>query len=230
MSKTRTGRRQFLATAAVAPMILSAAAQQANDRLTMGLIGSGGRGRNVMAAFIELGAQVGAVCDIYEPNLLEGSTPPPPAPRLTATTDSVLDRKDIDAVLIATPDHWHVPMMLDAVYAGKDVYCEKPMSHSICEGMRAIQGVRATDRIVQIGMQRRIHSLDHQSQTDGRRRRHRQIVCAKAQWNWIRFAAARQLPLPAKLDWDSSSAAPLRAMQPMIFRSWRISGSFPAAT
>ena len=69
----------------------------------------------------------------------------------------MLERSDIDAVLIATPEHQHCQQMVLAVQAGKDVYCEKPMSHSIEEGAWAVSEVRKTDRIVQIGMQRRAH-------------------------------------------------------------------------
>ena len=155
MKDPRTPRRQFLAATAAAPMFLASSAQGANDRLVMALIGSGGRGRNVTGAFVELGAQCAAVCDVYKPNLEKGLAIAGAGARAYADYREILERKDIDAVLIATPDHWHVPMMLDAVQAGKDVYCEKPMSHSISEGNRAIRGVRATDRIVQIGMQRR---------------------------------------------------------------------------
>ena len=67
----------------------------------------------------------------------------------------ILDRKDVDAVVIATPDHWHVPITIDAVRAGKDVYCEKPVTHTIAEGAPLIAAVRDSKRIVQIGLQQR---------------------------------------------------------------------------
>jgi predicted dehydrogenase len=222
MNKTRPGRRQFLAAAAAAPLILPAAAQQASDRISMGLIGSGGRGRNVMAAFIELGAQFGAVCDVYEPNLARGLEAASTGAQPYSDYRRVLERKDLNAVLIASPDHWHVPMMLDAVSAGFDVYCEKPMSHSISEGVRAIRGVRATDRIVQIGMQRRSTPWiieAKQKMDDGIIGK---VVMAKAQWNWIRSRSLNNTPLDGKLDWRMfSGPAPYRDLEPMRFRSWR---------
>ena len=215
-------RRSALQAAASAPLFLASSAQGANDRVNMALIGAGGRGRNVTAAFIELGAPCVAVADVYEPNLQKGLEAASPGAQPYTDYREILDRKDIDAVLIATPDHWHVPMMLDAVQAGKDVYCEKPMSHSISEGNRAIQGVRATDRIVQIGMQRRSTPwiIDAKKMVDdgaiGK------VVFAKAQWNWTVSRPLDNSELPGKLDWESFvGPAQHRAMEPMIFRRWR---------
>ena len=136
-------------------MLLPTGAAGANERISVALVGAGGRGRRVMAAFRELGSPVPAVCDVYGPNLAQGLDGADEGAQGYTDYRRVLERDDVDAVLIATPDHWHVRMMLDAVSAGKDVYCEKPMSHSISEGRRAIEGVRASDRVVQIGMQRR---------------------------------------------------------------------------
>jgi predicted dehydrogenase len=75
----------------------------------------------------------------------------------------LLERKDIDAVLIASPEHWHHNHLIDAVKAGKDAYCEKPMSWSIEQGANMVKEVRKTDRIVQIGMQRRSSPLVHEA-------------------------------------------------------------------
>ncbi len=193
----------------------------------MALIGSGGRGRRVTEAFIELGAKCAAVADVYEPNLKKGLEVAGDGAKGYGDYREILDRSDIDAVLIATPDHWHVPMMLDAVQAGKDVYCEKPMSHSISEGNRAIRGVRATDRIVQIGMQRRSTPWvieAKQMVADGAIGR---IVFAKAQWNWIRSGPLNNAPLEGKLDWKAFvGPAQYRELEPMIFRRWRSFWSF----
>ena len=152
---TTQRRRDFLAAAAAVPLLFPSSARGANDRVQFALIGAGGRGRGVASRFIELGAPCTAVCDIYEPNLAKGVEMAGDGTATYGDFRRVLDRKDVDTVLIATSDHWHVPMMLAAVSAGKDVYCEKPMTHSIAEGVRAIREVRATNRIVQIGMQRR---------------------------------------------------------------------------
>jgi len=217
-----SSRRHFLASAAAAPLLLSNAARGANDRLAIGLVGAGGRGRNVAGAFIELGAKVGAVCDVFEPNLKKGLELAGEGASGYVDYREVLDRQDLDAVLIATPDHWHVPMMLDAVQAGKDVYCEKPMTHSISEGVRAIRGVRATDRIVQIGMQRRSTPWIRDAKRmvdDGLIGK---INFAKAQWNWIRSGPLDNEPLEGRLDWERFVGPGRESdFEPMKFRSWR---------
>ena len=78
-----------------------------------------------------------------------------PTRRTPATIAPFLDRKDIDAVVIATPDHWHVPITIDAVRAGKDVYCEKPVTHTLAEGAPLIAAVHESKRVVQTGTQQR---------------------------------------------------------------------------
>ncbi len=215
-------RRDFLTAAAVAPLLFPSSARGANDRVQFALIGAGGRGRGVASRFIELGAPCTAVCDIYEPNLAKGVEMAGDGTATYGDFRHVLDRKDVDAVLIATPDHWHVPMMLAAVSAGKDVYCEKPMTHSIAEGVRAIREVRATDRIVQIGMQRRSTPWIIEAKKlvdDGIIG---EIYMAKAQWNWVRSAPLNNSPLESKVDWNAFlGSAPKRPIEPQRFRSWR---------
>lgn len=207
-------------------MFLPAAAVGANERVTIALIGAGGRGRRVMAAFRELGSPVPAVCDVYEPNLALGLEGADEGAQGYGDYRRVLERDDLDAVLIATPDHWHVPMMLDAVAAGKDVYCEKPMSHSISEGVRAVQGVRATDRIVQIGMQRRstpwIIEMQ-QSVADGAIG---QITMARAEWNWAISKPLDNSELAGELDREGFLGGAGRSLEPMMFRNWRYFWAF----
>jgi predicted dehydrogenase len=131
----------------------------ANDRIRVGIIGAGGRGRYLIAQFKEMGAEVNAVCDIYEPNLRAGLKDASTGAREQHDYRRLLDDKSIDAVIIATPDHWHAKMTIDAVEAGKDVYVEKPMAHKIDEGFEVIAAVRRTRRVVQCGMQRRSAEL-----------------------------------------------------------------------
>lgn len=179
-----------------------------------------------MAAFRELGSPVPAVCDVYEPNLALGVEAADEGAEGYDDYRRILDRDDVDAVLIATPDHWHVRMMLDAVSAGKDVYCEKPMSHSISEGVRAVQGVRATDRIVQIGMQRRstpwIIEMQ-QAVADGAIGR---VTMARAEWNWAISRPLDNSELPGKLDEERFLGGAAESLEPMMFRRWRYFWSF----
>src|SRR5437588_6659388 len=148
-------RRSFL--------LASAAAQTrivgANDRIRAGIIGAGGRGRYLTGQFKELGVEMAGVCDIYEANLQAGLKEANTGARSFDDYRKLLDDKSIDAVIVATPDHWHARMVIDAVEAGKDVYVEKPMAHKIDEGFAVISAVRRTRRIVQVGMQRRSAEL-----------------------------------------------------------------------
>ncbi|MBI4476684.1 MAG: Gfo/Idh/MocA family oxidoreductase [Acidobacteria bacterium] len=157
-------RREFLqATVAAAVAARSSslgAAQGANDRIRVGVIGCGNRGNQVATDWMKHKDSVfTAACDVAADRLEKT------AARLGATQSNkvdeyedyrrILDRKDVDAVLIATPDHWHSPMLIDAVAAGKDVYLEKPISNGIEAAIRMLDAWRNSDRIVQVGLQQR---------------------------------------------------------------------------
>ena len=218
-------RRAFL-IASAAPMLLPSSAAGANERVSIALIGAGGRGRRVLAAFRELGSPAPAVCDVYQPNLAKGIEAADDGAQGYGDYRRILERDDIDAVLIATPDHWHVPMMLDAVSAGKDVYCEKPMSHSISEGVRAIRGVRATDRIVQIGMQRRSTPWIVEMQQEVAGGAIGTITMARAEWNWAISAPLDNSSLEGELDTASFVGSAAKSLEPMMFRKWRYFWAF----
>jgi predicted dehydrogenase len=128
----------------------------ANDRINVGVIGVGGRGTYVAREFAKAGqgdsnAQVLAVCDVYQKRLTKNKE--------HHKCDGYLDyrellaRGDIDAVVVATPDHWHATIALEAMDGGKDVYLEKPMCHTIDEARRLVDTARETKRIVQVGSQ-----------------------------------------------------------------------------
>lgn len=148
-------RRSFLLTAAASQM----PAVGANDRVRAGIIGGGGRGRYLIGQFKELGVDVGVVCDVYQPNLDAAVSEAGAGARPVRDYRRLLDDKTLDAVIVATPDHWHARMVIDAVEAGKDVYVEKPLAHKIDEGFAIIEAVRRTRRIVQVGTQRRSAEL-----------------------------------------------------------------------
>src|SRR3954453_5134924 len=148
-------RRKFLAPAlTAAPLFVPRSAWGANDRLTYGLIGSGGRGRYLQGNFQKLGAECLAIAEVYEPNLQNALKTTPDAKPYVDYHD-LLAQPGVDAVVIATPDHQHAPMLYAALDAKKDVYLEKPMSHSLEESQAMIKAVRKTQQIVQVGMQRR---------------------------------------------------------------------------
>jgi predicted dehydrogenase len=128
----------------------------ANDRVHVGLIGCGGRGRYVARLMRDApGVAFGAVCDVYAPNANKAREWAGPGARALGDFRRVLDLKEIDAVLVATPDHWHAIPTLLACQAGKDVYVEKPLAHSIREGRAMVEAARRYNRIVQAGTQHR---------------------------------------------------------------------------
>lgn len=152
-------RRRFLATSsaiAVAPMFIPARAFGANDRVITGHIGVGGQGRSNLMQFADHAA---ILCDVDSSHLATATE------KLREKTGRavdgvadfrrILDRKDIDAVVISTPDHWHAIPTIEACRAGKDVYCEKPLSLTIDEGVRMVEAARQHNRIVQTGSQQR---------------------------------------------------------------------------
>src|SRR6476646_6313355 len=132
----------------------------ANETITVGCIGTGGRCRKLMQSLATIpGVNITAVCDIWNFHLDEGRKLAQPGAFATKDYRAVLERKDIDAVLIGTPDHWHVPITVDACAAGKDVYVEKPLTHDLSEGARVIDAQNRNSRIVQVGTQQR--SMPH---------------------------------------------------------------------
>ena len=161
-----SGRRRFLRTSLGATALLagtrvvSAAALGANDRIRIGVIGTGGRARGLMRNLKDLpGQQIVAVSDVYEPRMVEAAAIPATQAATVADYRRILDDKEIDAVLIGAPDHWHKTMTLEALAAGKDIYVEKPVSHALEEGEEMVKAVEASKQVVQTGTQQR--SWDH---------------------------------------------------------------------
>ncbi|HET7842025.1 MAG TPA: Gfo/Idh/MocA family oxidoreductase [Terriglobia bacterium] len=128
----------------------------ANDTIRIGVLGSGQRAHYLMSLANQVpGTEIVAVADVYAPNREKALKSAAPNAAGTLDYHEVLDRKDVDAVIIGAPDHWHKPMLLDALSAGKDAYCEKPVIHAIEEGDELIRAVENSKRVVQCGMQQR---------------------------------------------------------------------------
>jgi predicted dehydrogenase len=128
----------------------------ANDRIRLGLIGSGGRGRQDWATFLKQPeVEPVAVCDVYDPFREKGIAMTEGRARAYKDFRELLEQKDIDAVIVATPDHWHALMTTAACEAGKDVYCEKPLTLMAHEGRKMIDAARRNGRVVQTGSQQR---------------------------------------------------------------------------
>ena len=172
-------RRDFIKTGAAAaigaPSIVKAIGR---DKIRMGFIGIGNRGTQVMRVFQQQpDVEVVALCDCYEPYLMRDQAAIDPkfaefgikgaipkfgesdrfGPNVKRYSDyrRLLDDKNVDAVMIATPDHWHAIMTVDAINAGKDVYCEKPLSATIFEGRAMVNAQKASKQVVAVGLNRR---------------------------------------------------------------------------
>jgi predicted dehydrogenase len=200
-------RRQFLSGGAVTALAAQRGVLGANDRVVVGLVGCGGRGRYVAGLMREApGVEYGAAADAYLPNAERASQWAGRNARAYQDFRRLLDRKDIDAIHIATPDHWHALITVLACQSGKDVYVEKPLTHNVREGRAMVSAARRYNRIVQAGTQHR--SSPHFREVE-------QIVQSGAlgNVNWVRaWNYANMFPQgighepdsdpPAGLDWD----------------------------
>lgn len=209
-----------------APYFVPSSAFGANERIVMGIIGSGGRGRGVMRDLMEGGAQFAAVCDVYEPNLNEGIKVAESAGGKATRYldyDEMLDKQtDLDAILIATPEHQHCTQLVHVVASGRDCYCEKPFSHTIEEGAKTVCKVREYNQIVQVGMQRRSSPMVRQGKEVIDSGALGDIHFVRAKWNWQYSSKLDNSPLGGELD-VKRFISPARRIdfEPMKFRYWR---------
>ena len=241
--KIRSSRRQFLqASAAVVggslavsriPLVaepLGGSTQQvsASDRVRFGMVGVGMQGSGLLATAIALpGVQCAAACDLYDGRHVRAREIAGANLKTTRRYQELLADKDIDCIVAAVPDHWHRKIVVDAVSAGKDIYCEKPMSHSVADGVAMVAAAKKSGRIVQIGSQRTSS-----------------VLCAKARelvakgvlgdLQLVEGSLGRNNPngawvyppppdvSPATLDWDTwQGDVPKRPFDPKIFARWR---------
>ena len=243
MNKALFSRRAFLRTTAgvagaslvagenfLKPeyMLASDQAVAASDRVRFGIVGVGMEGNSLLATAIQLqGVQCVAAADLYDARHVLAKEIAGNQIRTTRRYQDLLDAKDIDAIIVAVPDHCHKQVVVDALAAGKDVYCEKPMSHNPADGLAMVAAAKKTDRIVQIGAQRTSS-----------------VLCAKAKellaqgvigdMNLIEATYGRNDPngaweypippgiSPENLDWETwHGTAPKKAFDPYAFARWR---------
>lgn len=165
MPETKITRRTFAkASAAATAFTLTATGAQrvlgANERVRLGFIGVANRGGQLLDAFLDHSdAEVAVLCDVCQSTLQKANQRVGGKAELCGDFRKLLDRKDLDAVVIATPDHWHAIQTIWACNAGKDVYVEKPLSITIYEGRRMVEAARRNKRVVQVGVHRRSSSL-----------------------------------------------------------------------
>ncbi|HYK90109.1 MAG TPA: Gfo/Idh/MocA family oxidoreductase [Acidobacteriota bacterium] len=186
MKKQQLTRRDFLRVGAGAaalgaaghatllvPNFLSAAPRSSapSNRVRFASIGTGVRGCDIMRAALTCpDVEIVAACDLYDGRLIAAQEVA--GKKLPTTKDyrAILDRKDVDAVVVAVPDHWHRKIVEDVCSAGKDAYCEKPMSHTVEDGFAMVAAMQKNGRIVQVGSQARssiIYAKAHEIYTSG---------------------------------------------------------------
>ncbi len=153
-------RRVFLG--ASLPLTVSALSAArvagANDRIRIGVVGTGGRGQYLMKSLQKIAPDevaFPAVCDIYDARRAQAAQLAGSGAEQYLDYRQLVERKDLDAVIVSTPDHWHATVAIAAMHAGKDVYVEKPMVHRPEEGIALVKAARAGRRVVQAGMQGR---------------------------------------------------------------------------
>jgi len=249
LSQERLTRRRFVARSAGAavavvatsalPTALSAAAWArvpgANQRLRLGVIGTGSRGRDVMGVFQrQPGVAVVALNDVYDAALAEARATAGTEARTYADYRRLLDARDVDAVLIATPDHWHAQQAVDACAAGKDVYIEKPLTHAAEEGHRIARAVRDARRVMQVGLQQRsgAHYLQAKREyfDSGRIGT---VTYVRTWWHGNGFHLRKPTftAQPAGLDWRQwVGPARMRPFDALQFWNWRSYFDFGGGT
>ncbi len=197
----------------------------ANETLNVACVGTGGRCRALMKSLAKVpNVRLAAVCDVWEVALQEARKLADPKAVATKNYKELLDRKDIDAVLIGSPDHWHVAMTVDACAAGKDVYVEKPLTHDPAEGKAVVEAQDRHRRIVQVGTQQR--SMPHIAKAGELLKQGRVGKVVKVHMSWNRNAdRVRKAPLnidPKSVDWKAFlGSAREQPFDEYRFRNWR---------
>lgn len=201
-------RRRFLQGSTSGAVFAASQAVAASDRIRVGVIGSGGQGRNNLSDFQKnRDCVITGVCDVFQPNLKRGIDLTDGRAKAYTDYRRMLDDKEIDAVVIATPEHWHALMMVDACNAGKDVYVEKPISLCVREGRLMVDAARRNNRVVQVGIQQRSGSHFQRAAKAVQEGRIGKVLYAQC-WNhsWEPAdsgARSAETPVPSDLDWEN---------------------------
>jgi len=233
-------RRSFLETTSLAgvgmlaaPSLMAAErVQGANERIGLGLIGVGGRGSDHLRDIASLAeahnVQITAVCDVWKPNLDRAAAAVKKRwqkePARGSRFAELLARPDVDAVVIATPDFSHGPILLAALAAGKDVYVEKPMSIDLEAANQALDLARAKNRVVQAGTQRRsdgAHLAAAKLLATGVLGRISRVT-AEVNFNEPRWARSYKDCKPADVDWEAYLGGRGEPFDPRLLRRWHL--------
>ncbi|PYV92314.1 MAG: oxidoreductase [Acidobacteria bacterium] len=199
-----------------------------NDKITVGMIGVGARAHELLQAIQAApGTEIVGVCDAYKGRLERAVERTGGRARIYPDYREILADKGIDTVFIATPDHWHKTMAVDALEAGKDVYIEKPLTYAIEEGPAIIAGVRKTNRILQVGSQGISTKVQHKAKEVIQSGKLGQVTMIRASYNRNSAGGAWIYPIPPDaspqtVDWERFlGPAPKRPYDPARFFRWR---------
>jgi len=229
-------RRHFLQASTVAGLAASALSAQdegekkvsPNDRIRVALIGAGGMGTGDAESSQQVpGVELVAVSDIYEGRLTRAKERWGKQIFTTRDYREVLARPDIDAVLIATPDHWHSKISIDAMNAGKDVYCEKPMVQQVGDGRDVVETQKKTGRIMQVGSQRVSSIVYKKAQELLQAGAIGELNMVEAWWDRNDAIGAWQYSIPPdaspeNIDWNTFlGRAPKVPFEPVRLFRWR---------
>ncbi len=200
----------------------------ASDTVRFGVIGTGTEGCDLLRASRRVrGIECVAAADLYDTRQESARELVGAALFTTRDYRRILDRKDIDAVIVATPDHWHRRLVVEAAQAGKDVYCEKPMSHTVEDGFAMIDAVQKNKRICQIGSQRVSSILYAKAKEIWDSGKLGDVDTIEAAWDRNTDSGAWVYPIPPDanertIDWNTwLGDAPKRPFDGRRFVSWR---------
>lgn len=242
--KKRYSRREFIgvttaaagAAAMLGPTVVldpeplfASAPTSANDRLGIGIIGVGMQGSGLLKSALELpGIQCIRACDLYDGrHTLAREITNNPSLATTRRYEELLADKNIDCIVAAVPDHWHKQIVVDTVAAGKDIYCEKPMSHTAAEGAEMADAQKRSGRIVQIGSQRTSSLICKKAREMIAQGMIGDLMMVEGWLGRNDPTGAWEYPppldlSPQNLDWDTwQGSAPKRPFNPEIFARWR---------
>lgn len=219
-------RRHFLAASAAVP---AAVAQvKPNDKIRIALIGAGGMGSGDVQSSLASGqSELVAVADIYDGRLTRAKEIWGSHIQTTRDYREILAKKDIDAVIVGTPDHWHARIAVDAMNAGKDVYVEKPMVQKVPDGHLVIEAAKKTGRILQVGSQRVSSIIYDKARELLASGAIGELNLVEAWWDRNSAIGAWQYSVPpdaspSNIDWDTYlGAAPKRPFEPIRLFRWR---------
>ncbi|MBW7997710.1 MAG: Gfo/Idh/MocA family oxidoreductase [Candidatus Glassbacteria bacterium] len=199
-----------------------------SDKITVGFIGVGARAQQIMDSMIQIpGLEIVNVCDAYTGRVKRAISRANGRPKAVEDYRRILQDKSVDAVVIATPDHWHKQMAIEAVEAGKDVYIEKPLTYNVDEGIEIINAVKASDRVFQVGSQGISSGIQQKARDVIGSGKLGQITMIRAYFNRNTAGGAWIYPIPpdanrSTVDWEKFlGPAPQRAFDLPRFFRWR---------